>query len=173
MAAGASIAGESQGSMPASAAVVIVPSNFDSFMIQTGNIRIKFSDGHSEVWTTEGNCTSPRVSANGSVGWVRVDKSKVDLAAKNREGEDKVIVQLSDGKRKEFAPNPATPFIGNWSFVDGDRAVAIQSSGYHGPRFYIKYDLSTGKVEGQVDRYVAYEELPAWAKQISHERADR
>ena len=167
------LAGVVQNSKPSSATVVVVPSDFDSFMVQTGNIQITFSDGHSEVWTAEGNCTSPHVSSNGDVGWIRVDKSKIDLVAKNRQGDDKLIVQLPDGKRKEFVPNAAAPFIGNWSFADNDTAVAIQSSGYHGPRFYIKYDLSTGKVLGEIDRYVAYDELPSWARQISDQRAEK
>lgn len=153
--------------------MVVMPSDFDKFMVQTGNIRITFLDGHSEIWTTEGNCTSPRVSSHGDVGWIRVDKSKVDLVAKNRRGEDKVIVQLSGGERKEFAPNAAAPFIGNWTFADSDKAVAIQSAAYHGPRFYIKYDLSTGKVSDEVDRYLPYEQLPAWAKEISDEGVRR
>ncbi|HZQ18308.1 MAG TPA: hypothetical protein VFA90_06270 [Terriglobales bacterium] len=159
-----------QKAKPISASVVAVPSTFDSFMIQTGNIRVTFSDGHSELLTTDGNCTSPQISDNGLIGWIWVDKSKVDLAAMNREGRDTVVIQLPNNGRKEFAPNAAGPFIGRWSFVDGGRAVAIQSSGYHGPSLYIEYDVSTGKVIDHVDQYVPYDQLPSWAKQISDER---
>jgi hypothetical protein len=154
---------------PTSATVVVVPSGFDTFMLQTGNIQVTFSDGHSELLTAEGDCISPRISSNGDIGWVRVDKSKVDFVAKNREGEDEVTVQLADGKRKEFAANLTAPFIGNWSFADGNSAVAIQSSAYHGPRFYRKYDLVTGKLVDEITAYVPYNKLPVWAKQISDE----
>jgi hypothetical protein len=170
MLGGASIAAGSQNSRPLSASIVIVPSALDNFMIQTGNVRVTFSDGHSEVLTAEGNCAWPRVSLDGDVGWIRVDKSKVDLAAKNRKGEDKVIVHMADGGRKEFAPNPEAPFISNWSFADNGKAVAIQSSGYHGSAFYIKYDISKGKAIDEIDQYVPCKELPSWARAISDER---
>jgi len=164
-----SVAEVSAKPLPTSATVVVVPSRFDTFMLQTGNIRVMFSDGHSELLTAEGDCTSPRISSNGDVGWVRVDKSKVDFMAQNREGEDEVMVQLADGKRKEFAANPTAPFIGTWSFADGNGAVAIQSSAYHGPRFYRKYDLVTGKLVDEITAYVSFNKLPVWAKQISDE----
>jgi hypothetical protein len=170
---GVSKAAESSETKPMSATVVVVPSEFDNFMIQTGNIQITFPDGHSEVWTTEGDCASPRVTSKGDVGWIRVDKSKVDSLAKNRIGEDKVIIQLFDGRRKEFPPHPAAPFIGNWKFADNNTAVAIQSSGYHGPSFYIKYDLYSGKVVERISNYVPLSRLPSWAKEISDEVRER
>jgi hypothetical protein len=155
---------------PTSATVVVVPSEFDTFIDRTGNIRVTFSDGHSETLSSDGNCTSPHVSPNGDVGWVRVDKSKVDFVAKNREGEDNVIVRFADGKRKEFTPNPAGRFVGDWDFADNGKSIVIQSSGYHGPRFYTKYELSTGTVTGEINQYIPYDELPSWAKNVSDER---
>ena len=69
--------------------------------------------------------------------------------------------------------NCAGPFMGQWGFTDGGRAVAIESSGHHGPNLYIKYQISTGKATDHIDQYVAYDRLPAWAKQVSEERADK
>ena len=39
--------------------------------------------------------------------------------------------------------------------TDKDRAVAIQSSGYHGPRHYIKYDINTHKVKEEIATFAA------------------
>jgi hypothetical protein len=33
--------------------------------LPTGNVSIKFSDGHSEIWTTRGRCQLPRISNSG------------------------------------------------------------------------------------------------------------
>jgi hypothetical protein len=170
LAIGVSIAAASSNATPKSAVVKIVPSTFDDFLIRTGNVEVRFSDGTRAVWTTAGNCTSPRVSSKGCVGWIEVDKSKVDVVAKNRQGEDKVIVQCVDGSRKEFTGDAEAPFIGKWEFADHDTAIAIQSSAYHGPRHYIKYDIKTHKVKEEIGTYVPYQELPSWAKRISNER---
>jgi len=170
LAVGVSIAVVSSIAKPKSAVVNVVPSPYDDFLVRTGNIEVRFSDGTSAVWTAGGNCTSPHVSSKGCVGWIEVDKSKVDVEAKNRHGEDKVIIRCVDGSQKEFTGSAEAPFIGKWEFADNNTAVAIQSSSYHGPRHYIKYDIHTHKVKEDIATYVPYEELPSWAKRISNER---
>ena len=170
LAVGVSIAAASSNAKPESAIVKIVRSTLDDFLIRTSNVEVRFSDGTSAVWTTAGNCTLPHVSLKGCVGWIEVDKSKVDVVAKNRRGEDKVIIRCVDGSRKEFTGDPEAPFIGKWEFADNDTAVAIQSSAYHGPRHYIKYDINTHKVKEEIATYVSYQELPSWARRISNER---
>lgn len=171
IAVAASVVASSPNAKPKSAVIKTVPSPFDDFMIQTGNVEVQFSDGTSELWTTEGNCVSTEVSRKGCVGWIQIDKSKVDVVAKNRQGEDKVVIRCPDGSRREFTGDPEAPFIGKWGFADNDTAVTIQSSAYHGPRHYLKYDLNTHKVKDEIATYVPYEELPSWAKRISNERA--
>jgi hypothetical protein len=162
---------ENQKPAPKSADVIVVPSIYDDFMIKTGNIRVKFADGHSEVLTTEGNYASPRVSPDGKIGWLRVDKSNVDLRQKNRRGADAVIVRLPDGTTKEFFADAQAPFIGNWKFTAGGKSVAIESSSYHGPAFYVLYDIKSGKAKDNINRYVPYENLPAWAKPLAIEHS--
>jgi len=164
-----SLVGAGLAGTPTLVAVVTVPSEFDSFMVSTGNIRVTFSNGRSELWTERGNCISPRLSSKGEVGWVQVDKSKVDLPTKSRHGKDELVVRLLDGSRRTFLTNPEAPFIGNWNFTDNASAVAIQSAGYHGPRSYIKYDIETGKVKDEINAYGAYDTLPSWAKELSDE----
>jgi hypothetical protein len=152
---------------PLSVAMIPVPSRFDSFLAQTGNIQVTFSDGHTEMWTQSGNAILPRKSRRGDIGWVELDKRQIDVAAKNRRGQDKLVVRLHDGVRREFTMNADIPFIRNWSFAENDTAVSIQMSGYHGAASYIEYDLRTGQAKDQIIGYVSPETLPAWAKQVS------
>ena len=76
-----SIAAESPRATPKSVSIVIVPSQFDTFLVQTGNVNATFRDGHTEVWTHEGDCLMAKLSRRGNVGWVRIDKKSVVIAA--------------------------------------------------------------------------------------------
>ncbi len=163
---------EKQGA-PVGVTVIKVPSAADSVLLPTGNIRVTFADGHSKVITSDGNSTLPKISRDGKVGWLRVDKSDVDLAKQTRAGVDAVVILTRGGETKEFLPDPEAPFIGKWGFADNDTAITIQSSAYHGPRHYIKYDLKTHKVKDEIEMYVPYEQLPSWAKRISDEPASK
>src|SRR2546423_9259019 len=46
---------------PKSVEILVVPSVYDTFLIQTGNVKVTFSDNHTEVWTDQGNATAPRL----------------------------------------------------------------------------------------------------------------
>src|SRR5205814_7325243 len=96
-----------------------------------------------------------------------LDKTQIDVAAKNRHGRDKLLIQLHTGARREFFMEADNPFISNWNLAENDTAVSIEVSGYHGPRSYLEYDLQTGQTKDQIIGYVSPETLPAWAKQIS------
>jgi hypothetical protein len=50
---------------PKRASIVIVPSRFDHFLIQTGDVKVTFRDGRSEVWTHTGDCHDVKVSPEG------------------------------------------------------------------------------------------------------------
>ena len=62
------------GSQPISAEVVDIPAAQAQFGIKAGNIKVSFSDGHTEVWTHSGDCRSAKVSPKGNVGWIRIAK---------------------------------------------------------------------------------------------------
>jgi hypothetical protein len=156
-------------SSPEKVDIVIVPSAYDDFLMKTGDIRVTFSDGPSELLTKEGNCALPRISPRGEIGWLRVDKTNIDVQQKNRRGVDAVVVRLPDGTTKEFVAGPQAPFIGSWKFGDRGKSIVIQSSSYHGPRFYVRYDLETGKVKDKINTYEPYEQLPLWAKPLARE----
>lgn len=52
-------------SKPESAEVVDIPAAQANLGIKAGNIRVRFSNGHSEVLTRTGNCIEPKVSPTG------------------------------------------------------------------------------------------------------------
>jgi hypothetical protein len=158
---------------PVSVTVIKVPSAADSVLLPTGNIRVTFAAGRSKMVTSDGDSTLPKISRDGKVGWLRVDKSQVDLAKQTRAGIDAVVILTQRGETKEFLPDPEAPFIGKWGFADNDTAITIQSSAYHGPRHYIKYDFKTHKVKDEIETYVPFEQLPSWAKRISDESTSK
>jgi hypothetical protein len=158
------------GSQPISAEVVDIPAAQAQFGIKAGNIKVSFSDGHTEVWTHSGDCRSAKVSPKGNVGWIRIAKRETlspsgkTIALNN----DSLVVHLLDGTTKKFPPFGENHFIPDWSFADDDKAVIVRSGGYHGPASYVQYDLTSGKViDSRGNGYTPYAELPAWAKPLA------
>ena len=140
------------------------------FSFRPVNIKVSFSDGSSQFLTNEGNCRLPRISARGEIGWLRLDKTGVDLQRQTRQksrGIDAVVVRLRNGTVKEFMPDEEFAFIGDWKFADRGKSIVIQSSGHHGPRTYWRFDLQTGVMKDSIETYVPYEQLPHWAKPIA------
>jgi hypothetical protein len=157
--------------IPLKAEVVAVSSVADAWMMQTGNIKVTFSDRHAEIWTKDGSCAWPQVSRSGKVGWVHVDKSHIDSVNKRRIGRDVVVVQAVDGKRKTFTPDPEAPFIEGWGFFDNGSTIAFESRGQHGHAFYIKYKTDSGRKMEEIDYYLPVEQLPSWAQSLSSRRS--
>jgi len=149
--AGAAAAG------PTSVTIIDVPSERRDYGTNIGNIKVRYSDGHSETWTSLGRCMYAHVSPTGLVGWTR-------YTARNHYGEpvnDILRVRFLSGRIKDFQHGP---FIEEWAFVDSDSAVVIKSRGRHGPAHYVKYSLRTGAVLGAVGLSTPYEQMPSWAQ---------
>ncbi|HKP04783.1 MAG TPA: hypothetical protein VJU77_15630 [Chthoniobacterales bacterium] len=68
---------------------------------------------------------------------------------------------------REFWPHFETRFIGKWLFAENDSAVIIRSMGHHGPFSFVKYEIKSGRVLGEVHGYTPYDKLPDWAKQLA------
>ena len=166
----AALASEPASRVPLKTEVVIVTSEYDSFLLQTGNIRVTFRDGYSETWTQDGFSDSPIASRRGNVGWVRVDKPNANKVTERPGGVDLLFLRLIDGTSRQFTATSGAPFIEAWSFADHDRSVAIRSRAQHGPAFYIKYDIKSGAALATVSTYTPYRKLPTWAKAIADER---
>lgn len=145
---------------PKSATIVDVPAKYVGGWLIPGNVKVLFADGHSELWTKQGNCMKPLVSTNGIVGWVHFTKEDERGYFMN----DTLQLRLPDGSTKDFAPNKHGPFIEQWGFAEDNTAVVIQSRGGHGPALFIKYEIASGRVTGHQDGFVPDEQMPKWAK---------
>jgi hypothetical protein len=142
---------------------------------EIGNVKVTFSDGHTEVLTHTGDCYNAKVSPNGNVGWIRVGKSERVPSPRRmiQTGKDSLVVRLPDGTTKKFPPFGENVNIMNWKFADDDKAVIVRSMGHHGPSSYVQYDLASGKViDSRGPGYTPYAKLPPWAKLLADPVAD-
>jgi hypothetical protein len=157
---------------PKRATLVIVPSPYDSFLVQTGNVKVTFRDGHTELLTDEGDCLDVKISAKGNVGWVQIDKKSVDTKRMTISGKASLVVRLFDGTVKKFPPFEENVSIEDWRFADHDSAVIMRSMGHHGPSSYVKYAISTGRIIDSRSGYIPNRQLPSWAKPIANPFVD-
>jgi hypothetical protein len=132
---------------------------------EIGNVKVTFSDGHTEVLTHTGDCYDAKVSPKGSVGWIRGRKTI-------QTGKDSLVVRLPDGATKTFPPFRENVAIMNWRFADDGKTLIIKSMGHHGPSSYAQYDLVSGKVIDSRAGYTPYAKLPPWAKLLADPVAD-
>lgn len=154
-------------SRPVGVEMKVVPSKLDAFAVQTGNIEVRYADHRSEILTKDGWCYQPRISSKGDVGWIHLDKSKVDWKRQMLLGKTELVIQTSDGGRVSFSPNSEARFIEDWKFAKGGSEVVLRSRGFHGPSFYVRYNLSTKRKLGEITAYRSMKELPSWAKAIA------
>ena len=126
---------------------------------KTGGVEVTFSDSHKTMISTNSTCARPRVSEKGDVGWTTWNDTNTSGMGHSSET---LHVRFADGSVKDFKPN--FRFVKDWSFVEDGAAIAMAGMDYHGPDLYIKYDLKTGKVLGQVDDYMPDDKLPKWAQ---------
>src|ERR1700751_5734060 len=87
---------------PTSVTIIDVPSERRDYGTEIGNITVRYSDGHSETWTSLGRCMYAHVSPTGLVGWTR-------YTARNHYGEpvnDTLRVRFLSGRIKDFQHGP-------------------------------------------------------------------
>jgi hypothetical protein len=152
--------------MPTGAEIVDVPSERRDWGEPIGNIRARFADGHTEMWTRLGRCMHVRRATSGLVGWTR-------YTARNSYGEpvNSVLrVMLTTDRWKDFA---AGPFIENWDFADGDTTVIVKSRGRHGPSNIRRFSLKTGELLDATSGSDSYADTPGWAKPFADDRPKR
>ncbi len=143
--------------LPKSATIVDSKEAFGSLPI--GNVKVTFTDGHTEMWTKLGKALLPKLAKSGLIGWARYE-------SKNDRGwpvpDTLRICWPADGHHKDFKIIEF-PFIEEWDFADSDSAVIIKSRCAHGPAHFYKYDLATEKLLGEAKG--TYDSvLPDWAK---------
>ena len=166
LAAVACLGADQAGVKPVSAVVIPATSGNSSGESHLGDIKVTFSDGHTEVVTHDGKCSEPKASKKGDVGWVHCTNVKESRYGPHGENERLVVRSLS-GKTREFKPSSMGPFIHYWDFTANDSAVVMSSTGFHGPTLFIKYELTSGKVTAEVSSAHCdndYNKLPKWAQ---------
>jgi hypothetical protein len=126
-----------------------------------GDIQVRLSDGRTELWTKQGQCSMPKVSGKGDVGWVLSVKPN---ASGHRMDKDVLCVQSAKGKRRALPPNAYGPFIEEWAFIDRDSAIVIKSRGNHGGASFMKYDFAVGRLLDHVDCGVPTDQMPQWGR---------
>jgi hypothetical protein len=131
---------------------------------EVGHIEVRFSDGHTETLALKENATEPHVSKDGAVGWV--DWTAVD-AKGYRVGPDKVRIRRANASMLTLAPHHEAPFIEVWAFSDDGSSVIIKSRQHHGPAYFVKYNLATGKLTDHIDGFVEKSKMPSWAQPYS------
>jgi hypothetical protein len=143
---------------PESVFIIDVPSERRDYGSNIGNIKVRFSDGDSEVWTSLSTCMYAQVSPTGLVGWT-LYTSRNDYG---RPVNSILRVRFLSGDTKDFE---TYPYIEQWGFADDDSAVIIKARGGHAdaPAYYVKYSLGTGKLLENVDFCTPYDQLPKWA----------
>ena len=151
---------------PKSVTIIDVPSERRDYGTNIGNIKVCFSDGHSEVWTSLGMCMYAHISPNGLVGWTRYTTRNHYQEPVN----NTLRIRFVNGTIKDFQAYANGPFIEEWAFADNDSAVVIKSRGRHGPAYYIKHSLHTGKVIDSVGLSTPYDRMPTWAQPFADDR---
>ena len=138
---------------------IIPPSGSKADGSEVGNVRVTYTDGTKDLWTTKGNCSLPQVSQNGTVGWtVNGPERKVNASYTMRPNDTlvlcwkgKVIAQIKSAKA----------FIEKWDFIERGKLVLLTRAS-HGPADIELHDAATGKL---IDSVKAYSDnLPEWAK---------
>jgi len=149
--------------------VSIMPVSSRSEGGETGNVKVTFSDGHTEMLTHTGDCYKAKVSAKGKIGWIGIGKTESSFGRSMKVGKDSLVVRLPDATTKKFPPFEENVCIMDWRFTDDDKTLIVRSMGYHGPSSYVQYDLATGKViDSRGPNYTPYAKLPTWAKPLAY-----
>lgn len=147
-------------SPPVSVGIVGVPHDKRGEGQGIGNVKVRFADGHTEIWDKSGKCMNARVTKKGHVGWEVVCGYNDYNEAINCS----VHIRFPSGTIREYECCPARLFIVRWAFTDHYKSVVIESMGRHGPSHFIKYDAATGEQTGLVDVSTEFANLPKWAQ---------
>ncbi len=147
---------------PVKAEIVDVPAERRDWGVPIGNVKVTFSDGHTEMWTKEGKAIHAKVSKTGIVGWSRYAQRNSHEEPVN----SKLRLLLSEKDIKDFDAASSGPYIEKWDFADNDTVVVIMSRGRHGPASYVKYDIRSGNLLDSAGLGLPNKTLPEWTKPL-------
>ncbi|GEP45921.1 hypothetical protein BGE01nite_52120 [Brevifollis gellanilyticus] len=151
--------------MPVSAEIVEVPAERRDWGEVIGNVRVKFKDGHTEMWTKNGKCLHVLRSDSGLVGWSRYTR-------RNDHGEpvnNMLRVMISPEQWKDVKTDL---FIEDWGFADGDTTVILKTRGRHGPSYIQRFLLKTGELLNETKGSGPHAATPDWAKPYADDQPE-
>jgi hypothetical protein len=152
--------------LPKSAVIVPVAGAGALGSDAVGNVKVTFTDGHTEMWTKQGRALMAQVSSTGLVGWATFTTRYETLPI-----DDTLRICWPDEHDHDFKAGTADghfPFINDWNFTPDGTHVIIKSRAMHGPAYYLLYDTASGKMldhaggDGTTGR-----DLPWWAQPYS------
>ena len=145
---------------PTVARILVVRSESNADWRPVGNISVKFSDGHREIWTTKGHCLLPKVSKSGLVGWTHAIEQHSRGGWMNQE------LRIARDGRIIGRFHADRAFVDLWDFTDNDTCVVVRGINEYGPYWIQKYRIATGELvaEGSGNNHV-----PEWAKPYADE----
>jgi hypothetical protein len=128
-----------------------------------GNVIVKYADGTEDQWTVKGNCSNPKVSPSGVVGWIVYSLSK-DGESIKLYGDLPVNGKISICEKGNVLATVSTTkaFIEQWGFAADGRHFVAKSRGAHGPASIQLFAFKNGPAEAAVEAYS--EDLPDWAR---------
>jgi hypothetical protein len=135
----------------------IVDSKVDAEGRTIGNVRVTFTDGHSEKWTSKREAMLPKVAKTGLVGWARYET----LYHQYWPAFTTIRIVWPDGHHRDFEGGDF--FIEAWDFVADGSAVVIKSREAHGSPNVRIYDVETGKMLAEADGHFN-QAWPEWAR---------
>jgi hypothetical protein len=129
---------------------------------EIGNVIVTYLDGKTDLWTLKGNCSEPKVSSKGSVGW---EVYKLNADGKTLADYNGLFVNdhlnVCDHGKVVATLASAKGFIEGWDFTSDGEQVVIKSRGAHGPATIELFSLHNGPPAAAVPAY--QKNLPAWA----------
>lgn len=128
-----------------------------------GNVIVKYADGQEDAWTLKGNCSTPKVSPQGVVGWI-VYSLKPDGKTLEMYRELAVNGKLTLCEKGKVLTTISSEkaFIENWGFAADGRHFVVKSRGAHGPATIQLFGFKGGAAESSLPAYG--DKLPEWAR---------
>ena len=148
--------------LPQSASIVDVPTERRDAGWRIGNVKVVFSDGHSEMWTKLGRALIPEVANSGLVGWVTFRVRSWHYGPYD----DTLRIIWPDEHHCDYKADATYPYIEKWGFANQDTSVVIKARAAHGSADYLEYDLKSGKLVDHAHGLLG-QALPTWAQPYS------
>jgi hypothetical protein len=108
-------------------------------MRRVGNVRVRFTDGHREMWTHHGRAMLAKVSKGGLVGWTYA--ATQNLAPDHPWMNGSLILARRGRVLAKLEADDA--FIEVWGFTDNDTCIVMRSRMLHGPSVIEKFNIAT------------------------------